>query len=229
MTNAKKQLTNISCCDILNAQEKGGTIMKNLNTTAKTMDTVFNVLEILAKIAFVGIIVGLVIIAVGFMFDLDPDAIGTGYGAVEVGSLKLDLAEDAVPNKKLILLQVAIEMAASLFVVFIMIRGIRCIRGILQPMMDGTPFFQGVGQRLKTLAIYCFILGAAVNVVQIVSTTMMVMGFDLENLLLNDKIKHVTINTTLDATFLLTGALLLLLSYIFQYGQQLQQLSDETL
>jgi len=65
--------------------------------------------------------------------------------------------------------------------------------------------------------------------VQIVSTAMMVVGFDLENLLINDKITHITINATLDATFLLTGALLLLLSYIFQYGQQLQQLSDETL
>lgn len=203
--------------------------MKNLNSTAKTMDTVFNVLEILAKIAFVGIIVGLVIIAVGFAFDLDPDLIGTGYGSIEVGSLKLDLAEDAVPNKKLILLQVAIEMAASLFLVFIMIQGIRCIRNILQPMMDGTPFFQGVGQKLKTLAIYCFILGAAVNLAQIVSTAMMVIGFDLEKLLLNEKITHITINATLDATFLLTGAILLLLSYIFRHGEQLQQLSDETL
>ena len=44
--------------------------MKHLNETAKTMDTVFNVLEILAKIAFVGIIVGLVIIAVAFAFEI---------------------------------------------------------------------------------------------------------------------------------------------------------------
>ena len=203
--------------------------MKDLNSTAKTMDTVFNVLEILAKIAFVGIIVGLVIIAVGFAFDLDPDMIGTGYGSIQVGSLELQLAEDAIPNKKLILLQVAIEMATSLFVAFIIIRFIRCIRSILQPMMEGTPFFQGVGQKLKTLAIYCFILGAAVNVVQIVSTAMMVIGFDLEKLLLNEKITHITLNATLDATFLLTGALLLLLSYIVRHGEQLQQLSDETL
>jgi len=203
--------------------------MKNLNSTAKTMDTVFNVLEILAKIAFVAIIVGLVIIAVAFAFDLDPDMIGTGYGSIKVGSLELQLADDAIPDKKLILLQVAIEMAASLFVAFIIIRFIRCIRSILKPMMDGTPFFEGVGRKLKTLAIYSFILGAAVNVVQIVSTAMMVVGFDLENLLISDKITHITINATLDATFLLTGALLLLLSYIFQYGQQLQQLSDETL
>ena len=72
--------------------------MKNLNSTAKTMDTVFNVLEILAKIAFVGIIVGLIIIAVGFAFDLDPDRLGTGYGTIEVGSLELQLAENAIPR-----------------------------------------------------------------------------------------------------------------------------------
>ena len=68
-----------------------------------------------------------------------------------------------------------------------------------------------------------------VNVVQIVSTAMMVIGFDLEKLLLNEKITHITINATLDATFLLTGAILLFLSYIFRHGEQLQQLSDETL
>ena len=137
-------MTNISSCAIVNLQRTGGINMKNLNSTAKTMDTVFNVLQILAKIAFVGIIVGLVIIAAGFAFDLDPDMIGTGYGSIQVGSLELQLAEDAIPDKKLILLQVAIEMAASLFVAFIIIRFIRCIRSILQPMMAGTPFFHSM-------------------------------------------------------------------------------------
>lgn len=203
--------------------------MKQLNETAKTMDTVFKILEIFVKIAFVATIVGLVIIVIGFLFDLDPEMIGTGYGSLQLGTLELEIAESAIPSKKLILLQVATELLCSLFITGIMIRGIACIRSIVQPMADGTPFFQGVAQKLKKLATYCFILGIAVNALQIISTAMMVAGFGLEGLLLSDKITHITIQPTLDATFLLTGAILLLLSYIFRHGEQLQQLSDETL
>ena len=203
--------------------------MKHLNETAKTMDTVFKILEILAKIAFVATIVSLGIIAIGFIFDLDPEMIGTGYGSLRLGALELDIAESAIPSKKLILLQVATELLISLLITGIMVRCLHCIRSILQPMADGTPFFHGVGQKLKVLAKYCFILGIAVNALQIISTAMMVSGFDLENLLLSDKITNITVHATLDATFLLTGAILLFLSYIFRHGEQLQQLSDETL
>ena len=203
--------------------------MKHLNETAKTMDTVFKILEILAKIAFVATIVSLGIIAIGFIFDLDPEMIGTGYGSLRLGALELDIAESAIPSKKLILLQVATELLISLLITGIMVRCLRCIRSILQPMADGTPFFHGVGQKLKVLAKYCFILGIAVNALQIISTVMMVTGFDLENLLRSDKITNITVHATLDATFLLTGAILLFLSYIFRHGEQLQQLSDETL
>ena len=71
--------------------------------------------------------------------------------------------------------------------------------------------------------------GIAVNALQIISTVMMVSGFDLENLLLSEKIIGITVHASLDATFLLAGAILLLLSYIFHHGEQLQQLENETL
>lgn len=203
--------------------------MKQINATAKTMDKVFHILEIFVKIAFVAAIVGLVIVIIAFAFRLDPEIIGTGYGSVDLGALELELAEDCIHNQNLILLQVGIEMLISLFVTVVMVRGIRCIRSIVQPMMDGTPFFEGVSQKLKTLAKYCFILGIAVNLLQIVSTSLIVIGFDLEKLLTSQQVTNVNINPQLDATFLLTGAILLLLSYIFRHGEQLQQLSDETL
>lgn len=203
--------------------------MKNLTETAKTMDIVFKVLDILAKVAFVGSIVGLCIIAVGFIFDLDPEMIGTGYGSISIGSLELEVAEGAIPDKKLILVQVAVDLMLSLVVTFLIIRGIGCIRSILQRMVEGTPFFSSVGDQLQTLAKYCIILGIAVNATAIISTTLWVSSFDLEHLLLSEKITAVTIQAPLDATFLLAGAILLLLSYIFRHGEQLQQLSDETL
>lgn len=38
-----------------------------------------------------------------------------------------------------------------------------------------------------------------------------------------------TANYALDGTFILVAALLFLFSFVFQYGEELQRLSDETL
>ena len=48
-------------------------------------------------------------------------------------------------------------------------------------------------------------------------------------LLISEKITHVGGMFQIDLTFLVYWAILMLLSYVFQYGEQLQQLSDETL
>ena len=42
-------------------------------------------------------------------------------------------------------------------------------------------------------------------------------------------IRSVTVNYTFDLGFVIVFFVLLLMSYIFSYGAQLQQLSDETL
>ena len=58
---------------------------------------------------------------------------------------------------------------------------------------------------------------------------MTVFVYDLPSLLISEKIVHVDGMFRVDLTFLVYWAILLLLSYVFRYGEQLQQLSDETL
>ncbi len=203
--------------------------MKQINKTAKTMEKVLQILEIVVKIGFVGTIIGLAVIAVALVFNLDPYLVGNDYGSLELGTLELNIAESAIDDNRLLFLPAAIEILIGLIITVWMLRAIRCIRSIVQPMMDGSPFFQGVGDKIKNLAKYCFILGIKVNILRMISTTLIIICFDLETLLTNDIITAVTINAPLDGTFLLTGAVLLLLSYIFRHGEQLQQLSDETL
>ena len=54
-------------------------------------------------------------------------------------------------------------------------------------------------------------------------------AFDLNLLLLSERIPKVQFKFIFDLRFLFVAGILLLLSYIFQYGEQLQQLSDETI
>ena len=58
---------------------------------------------------------------------------------------------------------------------------------------------------------------------------MTVFVFDLPALLVSEKIAHVGGLFEVDLSFLIYWAILMLLSYVFRYGEQLQQLSDETL
>ena len=58
---------------------------------------------------------------------------------------------------------------------------------------------------------------------------MTIFVYDLPGLMISEKITHITGNFKVDLSFLIYWAILLLLSYVFRYGEGLQQLSDETL
>ena len=58
---------------------------------------------------------------------------------------------------------------------------------------------------------------------------MVVFAYGLPELLVSEKITHVSGMFNLDLTFLIYWAILTLLSFVFSHGQQLQQLDDETL
>lgn len=53
--------------------------------------------------------------------------------------------------------------------------------------------------------------------------------YDVASLLVSEKILHVTVNFNIDLSFIIVAAVLLLMSYVFRYGEELQLMSDETL
>ena len=203
--------------------------MNNLTTTAKKLDAFFRILYIAVEILLVGALVGLAIIAATFLFKLNPDMVGTGYENIDVGFLELEIAPDYAPSKQLVLVEVAIQLGMSFLCALFGRISIQRIREMLQPMTQGEPFHSIVSQNLKKLSSLSIVLGIGLNLLQLVDQIMLVFTLDLPGLLLSEKIAHVTFNFSFDLTFLAIFALLRLLSYIFRYGEELQQLSDETL
>ena len=96
-------------------------------------------------------------------------------------------------------------------------------------MKQGRPFSSEVSVNLKKIAILGIFSGIAINCVDLVERIMLAAAYDLPSLLISEKITRIEINYTFDLTFLIYSAVLLLLSYVFSYGTQLQELSDETL
>ena len=203
--------------------------MNNLSNTAKKLDKVLEIAHIVFGALAIACIVGVSLIAAAYILKLDPNMIGTGYENFDVGFLELTVAESYAPDKWMILLQAAITLAVSCRLMYDARRGVGYIREILDPMKEEKPFDTIVSTNLKKLAKLSINLGILGNIIILSEQIMTVFVYDLPGLLISDKITHVGGMFNVDLTFLIYWAILLLLSYVFRYGEELQQLSDETL
>ena len=121
------------------------------------------------------------------------------------------------------------EVLLCFIVLFFACRVLLVIRGILEPMTLGQPFVDSVAPNLRKLAWLCLIGGA---VSEIAKTAYMALLFGQRDLMhyFNPQIvEGVEVSYELNMWFLPVFVLLMLMSHVFAYGQQLQQLSDETL
>ena len=203
--------------------------MNNLSNTARKLDKVLEIAHIVFGALAIACIVGVAMITVAYVLRLDPNMIGTGYENFDVGFLELTVAENYAPDKWMILLQAAITLAVSSRLMYDARRGVGYIREILNPMKEEKPFDSVVSTNLKKLARLSINLGILGNIIILSEQIMTVFVYDLPSLLISDKITHVGGMFKIDLTFLIYWAFLMLLSYVFRYGEQLQQLSDETL
>ena len=203
--------------------------MNNLSNTARKLDKVLEIAHIVFGALAIACIVGVALIAVAYVLKLDPDMIGAGYENFDIGFLELTVAEGYAPGKWLVLLQAAITLAVSCRLFYDARRGVGYIREILDPMKEEKPFDTIVSTNLKKLAKLSINLGILGNIIILSEQIMTVFVYDLPGLLISDKITHVGGMFNVDLTFLIYWAILLLLSYVFRYGEELQQLSDETL
>ena len=203
--------------------------MNNLTNSAKKLDKIFEIAHIVLGALAVASVVFIVLIGLAYVLKWDPEMIGTGYASFDIGFLELDVAENYSPDKWLVLLQAAITLAVSCRLLYDGRRGVGYIREILKPMTEEKPFDSVVSTNLKKLARLSINLGILWNVIILAEQIMVVFVYDLPGLLISEKITHVGGMFHVDLTFLIYWAILMLLSYVFRYGEQLQQLSDETL
>ena len=203
--------------------------MNNLSNTAKKLDKVLEIVHIVFGALAIACIVGVALIAAAYILKWDPSTIGTGYENFDIGFLELTVAEAYAPDKWLVLLQAAITLAVSCRLLYDSRRGVGYIREILHPMTEEKPFDTIVSTNLKKLARLSINLGILYNIILLSEQIITVFVYDLPGLLISEKISHVGGVFQVDLTFVVYWAVLLLLSYIFRYGEELQQLSDETL
>lgn len=106
---------------------------------------------------------------------------------------------------------------------------VRLLRKILAPMMDGRPFDAVVPGTLKNAAWVVLGGGIIIQILGIVERFVATKAYPMDLVFASDAIDKWEFAFTMDYTFVLVFFVLMLLSYVFSYGVQLQKESDETL
>lgn len=204
--------------------------MKNekMIKTAKALERVFRILQC---VSLIGVAAGVFVLGIfTVMYATNHDAImGAAFRSVDIGALTLELAKEAAPDSRAILLCTWLSMISAVAFVLTLHYALGVFRKILKPMAEGNPFAPCVSKEIRKLAFASLALGVIRNGMEFVETLGAVSIFDLNRLIQNSQIQAVTVNSRFDMTFVLAFFVLLLVSYIFRYGEELQTLSDETL
>ena len=103
------------------------------------------------------------------------------------------------------------------------------LKDICSFIRDGIPFAAKVEKNFLLLAIIRFAGGLTVSIMSAIKDIYVNDAIDLTFIFSEEAVSNYYMLTSFDAGFIYTAAVYLLLYFIFRYGRELQQLSDETL
>lgn len=196
--------------------------------TSKRLNTFFKIMQKIIMIVMIAVICAMAVLTI--VNIVNPNAvIGTDFNVVSIGPITFELAQEYAPSNTTILVYAWTLLALATICVVIIYRAFGLIRKILKPMTEGRPFEPSVGDDIRKISFVCLGLGVVQNIVSTVEITNVIRNFDLNNLIASEQIRSITANYNFDFTFLILFFVLLLMSYIFRYGAELQQQADETL
>ena len=206
--------------------------MDKLMKTSKKLDTFFKVLQKIIKITMIVAVCVVVVLTVANF--VNPDAvIAEGYYSIDVGSVTINLTEGySTEDNNMVLSYVWIAMGLAAAAGVAVYYALGQVRKILQPMTEGNPFHPTVSTNIRKIAYVSIVLGVIANVVSFLQSfgaVAMIEKIKLLDYVKEGTIQSITANSQIDLTFLVVFFILLLVSYIFRYGEELQQQVDETL
>lgn len=107
--------------------------------------------------------------------------------------------------------------------------GLQVLRRILLPMKEGRPFEHNVPACLRRMAVTVLVVGIFSQMAAIAERIVLMLALPMDEIFQSAAIRGLEFSFRMDYGFVLLFVVLLLLSHVFAYGQELQKQSDETL
>lgn len=201
--------------------------MEKLIRTSHILDKLFKIIRC------IDIVVGVICIPLLIISFVLPENFYTDMASAVNTSIWLDTIKLQLNHS--LPLSGALKAAVSVLLILaavscgIIAFGLQLLRNILTPMKDGKPFDNTVSTNLRKLG-WLTVTGSIVySVISTISLYFISNLYDLTALFREGSVDGIIVNYHYNIAFLIVAALLFLLSYIFRYGEELQQQSDETL
>lgn len=196
---------------------------KKMITTARNLDTILKIVE--------GFMMAFAIVFAVFvvLMKIFKEKMVMGTFSLDLSFVKLYLSEDygnitdtLLNHFDLILITGCVGCIAIRY-------ALKVLRSILAPMKEGRPFDIEVSAGLRKLAWIILVGSGLVQAVSIVGGMLLAKNLPMDVIFSSPAIESVEYVFTMRFDFVWMFIVVMLLARIFEYGQQLQQESDETL
>lgn len=152
-----------------------------------------------------------------------------GSFSLDLDFIKLYLADDCLTEGGWIRLYVLTSLISAAALCFIAAYGIGQLRDILAPMKAGRPFEASIPRKLRCIAWAILAGGFTVQISALAERFILTKAYPMEQIFSSAVISKIEYSYAMDFGFVVVFCIMIFLSYVFSYGQKLQQESDETL
>lgn len=195
------------------------------------MKKLANTLDIFAKVAGnicrVMAIVMLVFLILTAVFG--EKMFADGSLSVDLDFVKLYLTDEYQAVTGPLIAFACVGLATVGGMCYVIYHVCRILRQILAPMKEGRPFDANVPADLRKIAWLTLGSGAVIQAVSVIERMLTTRMYPMDKVFAAEAVAKVEYTYTWDMGFVLVFAVIMFLSYIFDYGQKLQRESDETL
>ena len=167
------------------------------------------------------------LIGLFLIFVSDKGIYNTIFGSIDY--LQLIFKNDLALNKDKMSGWLPLLFLGIAFLVFIIYKSVKTVEEICSLTIDHSPFDKRVSNYITRLAQYIVAGGIVFNILDVCRIIYFKQIINFDVLLNTDYVTQIDFAFHPKISFLIVAALIYLLSFIFRYGQELQQLSDETL
>ncbi len=201
--------------------------IKKMMKTASVLDKVLRVLQAINWAAAVCIVGMVALFVIGSILGWgNPWEIVSLHLTIKYG--EIILRPGYLTGRAAWMFGISLTVSA-IIAIALLIYVVRTMRHILAPMKEGLPFNSIVSAGFRKIAWLWIFSNVALGILDIVQYRVFTNAYPPELFLNSGIVERVEYDGVFSLGFLLTAAALFLLSYIFSYGQALQQQADETL
>ena len=194
-------------------------ISMNLNTFAGVARTIFRAAAIIIAVCVV------------ILMFVSPhhDMWRNGDYTLGLGHVTLELIPDGAIPAESTRNSILGGLILCIFALLFSTKCLSIVQDILTPMSQGKPFDRSVSDSLRKLSFITLIAGGIMEAGKILLTALQLNSVKLDALFNPEMVAGYTVDFVIDGNVILLFAALYLMSHVFRYGEELQQLSDETL